>query len=416
MNIVHISGTAFGGAGRAAWRLHEAMLEAGTNSVFYSIDEWTDEDSKNKKAHRLYNALPSGLRQRVIYKWRNVFLNQNADDERRLLLSFENERSKWYCETAALPFGYRDLYLIPHFRNADAIILHSVNGILNLARFFTDFKSKPVIWTLHDMNPFQGLFHYKEDEIRNAQTAKELDHLTKEIKFRALQSTNDKKLAVVAPSHWLVNEARHSRLLGKFPVECIPYSLNLTTFRPKEKERIRQELGLKMEEKVLLFIADNLRNIRKGFDLLLEAFKCLHNVEITLIAIGEDRENMGDKQGIRFAGKINSDDLMADYFNVADAFVLPSREDNLPNVMLEAFACGCPVISFPVGGMKDHIIDGETGILASEISGKSLAIAIDRFFSGDIVVHHEKIRQYAQRNFNPQNQVNAYARVIARLS
>src|SRR5690606_21907740 len=100
-----------------------------------------------------------------------------------------------------------------HFRNANAIILHSVNSVLNLQRFFADFRNKPVVWTLHDMNPFQGVFHYKEDELRNASVSKMLEEMVVNIKKKAY-AQKPKKLTITAPSQWLAEKAKNSILLG----------------------------------------------------------------------------------------------------------------------------------------------------------------------------------------------------------
>ena len=82
---------------------------------------------------------------------------------------------------------------------------------------------------------------------------------------------------------------------------------------------------------------------------------------------------------IRKVGPINDNRKLVDYFSLADAFIIPSREDNLPNVMLESLACGTPVIGFPVGGIKEHVINFKTGLLADNISSESLAEAIEKF-------------------------------------
>jgi glycosyltransferase involved in cell wall biosynthesis len=183
-------------------------------------------------------------------------------------------------------------------------------------------------------------------------------------------------------------------------------------FRPKDKSSVRQRLNLGEHDKVLLFIADNVRNIRKGFDLLLEALQQLHTAQIVLLALGDDQGKTLHTGSVRYAGRVNDDELMADYFNAADAFVLPSREDNLPNVMLEAFACGCPVIGFPVGGIQEHVIAGKTGVLANEVSGPALATAIDNFFTTHQSFSRADIRTYAEENFNRKVQVAAYRSVI----
>jgi glycosyltransferase involved in cell wall biosynthesis len=82
---------------------------------------------------------------------------------------------------------------------------------------------------------------------------------------------------------------------------------------------------------------------------------------------------------IRLLGNISDDKKLMEYYSLADAFIIPSREDNLPNVMLESFACGTPVIGFPIGGVNEHVIDYQTGLLAKDISSDALAECIKQF-------------------------------------
>ena len=99
---------------------------------------------------------------------------------------------------------------------------------------------------------------------------------------------------------------------------------------------------------------------------------------------------------------------IATAYNAADVFVLPSREDNLPNTMLESFACGTPIISFATGGMKEHIANTKNGILAKEISAVSLAKAISLFFEHKNNYTPSTIRAYAETHFSFKKQAQAY--------
>lgn len=412
VKVTHIAGTVIGGAGRAAWRLHEALLQEGHDSTFFTINDWTEADNIEKKAFKLYNPLPQTLFERIDYKWRRSFLYKDLQQtEKDMYDAFHQQKKDWKYECAAIPFGYVNQYLVPQMKEADAIILHAINGIIDVQHFFADFKNKPVIWTLHDMNAFQGLFHYKEDELRNAPISKKLDEAAYAIKAEAY-AQKKRKLTIVAPSQWLADGAKKSKLLGDYDNVCIPYSLNLDTFSVKDRQAIREGLNLKPEHKVALFISDHVQNARKGFDLLMDALSRFNDPDIVLLAIGEDRGDWDIPSNIRFIGKIKDDNLMADYFNAADVFILPSREDNLPNVMLEAFACGCPVIGFPIGGVKEHVIGGVTGKLADNISGDALAKTIDMFFDGRSKFNQHTIRDYAVKMFNPAKQVAAYLDVI----
>ncbi len=97
---------------------------------------------------------------------------------------------------------------------------------------------------------------------------------------------------------------------------------------------------------------------------------------------------------------------MALAYAAADAFVIPSREDNLPNVMLEALACGTPVIGFPIGGVKETVHSGRNGLLAEAVSPLALSNAIMQFFQQTFDT--SEIRKFAEEQFHPQVQTPKY--------
>jgi glycosyltransferase involved in cell wall biosynthesis len=100
---------------------------------------------------------------------------------------------------------------------------------------------------------------------------------------------------------------------------------------------------------------------------------------------------------------------------MSNIFVLPSREDNLPNVMLESFACGTPVVSFAEGGMKEHIVDKFNGFLAEEISGRSLAKCIEQAYENRNNFDPILIREYAEEYFGYKKQADAYTLIYRKL-
>jgi glycosyltransferase involved in cell wall biosynthesis len=88
--------------------------------------------------------------------------------------------------------------------------------------------------------------------------------------------------------------------------------------------------------------------------------------------------------------------------------MVPSREDNLPNVMLEALSCGTPVIGFRVGGLMDHIHDGVTGLLATPWDADHLAEKINAFLHTPQMFRQDTIRQYALGHFGGEKIVSAH--------
>jgi glycosyltransferase involved in cell wall biosynthesis len=80
---------------------------------------------------------------------------------------------------------------------------------------------------------------------------------------------------------------------------------------------------------------------------------------------------------------LKSERLLSFAYSAADVFVCPTREDNLPNVVLEAMACGTPIVAFSVGGLQDMVRPGVTGFLAPQGDVRSLRAAIESVISDD---------------------------------
>ena len=79
---------------------------------------------------------------------------------------------------------------------------------------------------------------------------------------------------------------------------------------------------------------------------------------------------------VHYTGHLHDDLSLRALYSAADAFVLPSRQDNLPNTGLEAHACGTPVVAFNTGGLPDIVADRVNGALAEPFDPESLAAAI----------------------------------------
>ena len=85
-----------------------------------------------------------------------------------------------------------------------------------------------------------------------------------------------------------------------------------------------------------------------------------------------------EEPGVCLLPATHEEAVMAEYFAAADLFVMPSLEDNLPNVIIESLACGTPVAAFSVGGIPEMITDGRNGCLSTECTVAGIAQAIAR--------------------------------------
>jgi glycosyltransferase involved in cell wall biosynthesis len=144
---------------------------------------------------------------------------------------------------------------------------------------------------------------------------------------------------------------------------------------------------------------------KKGFDVLVEACAILRrrgfNFETTIVGEhGEHETELHNKieahglqDHVRFTGPMEQTRLYAEYQR-ADVFCLPCRvldngdRDGLPNVLMEAMACGLPVITTPVSGIPEIIHDGHNGTLVPPNDAEALANAIQRISSDSMLARN----------------------------
>ena len=127
----------------------------------------------------------------------------------------------------------------------------------------------------------------------------------------------------------------------------------------------------------------------KGFDLLIEALALLNSPQVRLTILGEGplrtcleklTQVRGVEKRVRFA---DFQENPFSWFARADAFVLSSRFEGFPNVVLEALVCGTPVVATPAKGGTREILDGiPQCVVAREVSSHALADAIDEWLGG----------------------------------
>lgn len=372
--VVHVCMQDFGGAGNAAARLHEGLLDLGVDSHMYVFHKGTTLPGVHlipaPQGHRHY---PDRHNPAVI---RSSALDAAFAWWQTMVAPYP-QRSK-HIECFSDMSSLADMSTWEHLDDADVLNFHWVAGTMDLHRQGHLLRGKPVVWTLHDMNPITGGCHYAGAcqgyatgcgacPMLGSDDAADLSRQILERKARALAELD---LTCVTPSHWLSRCVRRSTLLGDRERVVIPNGLRLEVFRPLDKAEVRRQLGIDPKAFVLAFCAANVTNPRKGGVYLLKALEMLARqhpgCRPELVVIGGGAMNLpaGVDFPVHAAGYLHDDRQLALLYTMADAFLLPSMEDNLPNVMLEALACGTPVVGFNVGGIPDGVSHRQTGWLA----------------------------------------------------
>ncbi len=408
MNILHINSMDVGGAAIAVIRLHEGLLAQGQNSNLLVRSE-----------RRL------GIPKKYIFSEKPEQLD--FWEKMKIKMRLRSPHSFYDQQGLALvgaklgygfsfPQSLNDITQHELYQKADLVHLHWIGKLLDFESFFQK-NIKPLVWTLHDFNPFSGGLHYSIgteytsehllDFIPNPKS--KLDFLLNQnltIKIKALEKVQN--LTVVASSQYLKKFSEKSLVLGKFPHELISLGLDISNFKPYDSFFCRNLFGLDPSKRTFVFSATN-SLIYKGLPLLLEVLERLKpRMEFQLLAVGLlDRELLGRFPEVRFTDMVHDEKLMAMAYSAADLFINPSMQEAFGQTTIEALACGVPVVAFPTGGALE-VITPENGILCADFSSQSLEKALWQFFETQHDFHTDSIRQKAVEAFDIQHITQKY--------
>ncbi len=376
MRVVHLSTNDIsGGAARAAYRLHRALLTLGCQSQMLVANR-RSTDPTVQVIGPATNVL--SMAQRRWRGWRIWRAMQPYLATRpQGLEPFSDDRSRYGRE------------LVRTLPPCDVITLHWVAGLIDYASFFRLAPRRaPIVWRLSDQHPFTGGCHYDEGCGRytascgacpqlGSHDEHDLSHQIWARKRAALARVPPGRLHIVALNRWMAAEAQRSSLFGHLPVHIIPNGLDTSTFAPYNQSYARAVLDLPQQAKIVLFVAASVNNRRKGFALLVEALAGLSDLpDLHLVAIGRNPPTLNAPITQHALGAIDDDTRLALVYSAADLFVIPSLQDNMPGTVLEALACGTPVVGFDTGGVSELVRPGQTGLLApvGDVPGLRAAI------------------------------------------
>ena len=358
-----------GGAAVAASRLMESLKNNGIKAKLLVRDKQTDRITVVSLNHNW----------RMV--WKFVW--------ERIVIWKANRFKKNNLFAVDIANTGTDITALPEFQQADIIHLHWINqGMLSLKNIESILASgKPVVWTMHDMWPCTGICHHARECTRYQQECHHCPFIyggggKKDLSYRVFHQKEElyggRHINFVTCSHWLEERARKSALLTGHSVSCIPNPINTNLFKPHDKLEARRRCSLPQDGRLILFGSVKITDKRKGIDYLVESCKLLAEKypelkeQLGVVAFGNDSQQL--EKMLPF--KVYPLDFVTDERQLVDIFVTPSLEENLPNTIMEAMACGIPCVGFNVGGIPEMIDHLHNGYVAQYKSATDFANGI----------------------------------------
>ena len=414
MNVVHVScHDNDGGAARAAWRVHDSVRMAYVeSSMFVAFCEGHDPAVQQ---YQPSNAVTARIRRTIRHTMLRRALTRASRSQPPGAETFRDDRTKFGPDVASTT------------PPADIYHLHQITEFVDYQTTLRRLVARaPIVWTLHEMTPFTGGCHYASGcdgfaggcgacPQLGSEKQDDFSHSVWRRKRRVYDRIPPARFHVVGASQWIAGEAQRSSLFGRFPISVIPYGIDTDVFRPvPEARRLLEALELPPTARIVLFVSDWLGNPRKGFDLLDAALHArpLPNVALVSLGRGDPLRLQSTIPHVHLGG-FTEDRMLAIAHSLADVFVIPSREDNLPNTVLEAMACGTPVVGFRTGGIPELVQDGVNGLLAAPGDVSGLAGAIEALLDDEPrrVAMGRAARDAAKHQYSRQLQGERYRRL-----
>lgn len=232
---------------------------------------------------------------------------------------------------------------------------------------------------------------------------------------RKQQIYSKSNLFISTPSHWLMDKVRSSMLKG-FEYRVIPNGVNLDVFHPIDKRLARQRLGLPLEGNILLFASNRIKNNPwRDYETLENSLRRIGSMPgkhpLLMICLGERGENkdMG-RIKIRYIPFINDPQQVAQYYQAADIYLHVTKADTFPTVILEAMACGTPVIASLIGGIPEQVEDNANGFLVPPGDVTAMSNRIEKLLNNETLRHKFGVKavETARQRFDLKQQVNSY--------
>jgi glycosyltransferase involved in cell wall biosynthesis len=389
MKVLHLTTQGTGGSYEYAALLSNALAEQGVEShVLCKHSLWTQPG--------------------------RVFLDRVI---RRLYVSYSTE--PWH--------GTRRLLSPPGpemLEEIDLVHLHTVADWFDVPSWLETLPREiGVVVSLHDMWHFTGgCFLYRGCNLYS-ETCTPCPILKSPFNWvlardehrRKLQAYRNCRAQFVANSFWLAELAGRSPIVkASGGVRVIPPGIDTTVFKPQDRDRCRKQLGLPQNAFVIITGGASLTDANKNVPWLLKQLSHLPGRrDVIVLAFGEGSVPVPDHLNVRFTGGIRDRRDLAQLFAAADVFVSASLMETYGLTLVEAMACGTPVVALRVGGIPEAAPDGQGAILCEPGDGAALTEAIMKLRSSPEL--RDRLGALARETAHTRNAASSFANAFAQL-
>jgi glycosyltransferase involved in cell wall biosynthesis len=273
--------------------------------------------------------------------------------------------------------------------DVDVVHLHTVADWFDVPGWLEKLpRGMGVVVSIHDMwHVTGGCFLYRGCDLYS-HTCKPCpilrwpanQFLAADEQSRKLRAHNTCGACLVANSQWLAEIAGRSPIAKACGgVRVVPPGIDTTVFKPQDKNMCRQHLDLPADAFVIATGGASLTDANKNVPWLFEQLSHLLDLRgIIVLVFGEGAVPAPDGLNVRFTGAVPGRRELAWLFGAADVFVSASLMETYGMTLVEAMACGTPVVAFRVGGIPEAAPEGQGAMLCAPQDGAALIEAIMR--------------------------------------
>lgn len=253
----------------------------------------------------------------------------------------------------------------------DVVHIHEMHSyFVNMYEYIAYLKREniPIVWTFHCDFMFTGKCGYAYEcrkyldncgecpRVKDYPKSLLFDRSSYMLNLKKKMLREYEKLYIVTPSVWLADRVKES-YLGSKEIVVIRNGIDTSNFQYYDKcDELKNRLGILDTDKVCLAVAPAiLSNPRKGGHWIMRLAAMLP--EYKFIMVGAANENVKHPNNVMIMKRTNDQQELAQYYSIADVFVICSDMENYPTTCLEAQCCGTEICGFDVGGTKETAIE-----------------------------------------------------------